>query len=292
MSIVSISSSAQSYSGTTKALEPLQSQLKKRLNKLDQLVVKINFVTARNKLATTPVESVHAFIDFIQPFYKGKIIIAEEASIGSTKTGFKQFGYQELAENYPQVELVYSKNTDSKKVTLNYPQGAVTVPLSKLYLNNFVVSITRPKTHDAVVVTLSIKNLLVGAIQGGIPIRQQIHQGHYINWILKQLSKHIYPDLAVIDGTIGMQGQGPGSGDPIESNWSLASFDPLAADSLATALMGFKIKNVGYLNLIKKTGKGKLYPEDKIKIIGPDPEQLKKHYQPHSSFEQQKNWQR
>ena len=49
----------------------------------------------------------------------------------------------------------------------------------------------------------------------------------------------VYPDFVVTDGTVGMEGGGPVRGKAIKSGWIIASFDALAADSLAADLMGF-----------------------------------------------------
>jgi uncharacterized protein (DUF362 family) len=187
--------------------------------------------------------------------------------------------------------LLDSGQAEAENVKLEYPQGELNLPLAKTYTDApFLVSITRPKTHDSVVVTLAIKNVLVGAIQGGMGSRGKIHQGKDIHWILQALSRHVYPDLAIIDGTVGMQGQGPGSGDPIKSNWVLTSLDALAADSVAAYLMGFDIQDVGYLNLIHELDKGALYPQDEIEIQGPQPDELKMQFKPHPAFEKQKQW--
>lgn len=291
MSQLSLIHHTQSYAGTLAVLEPLKQKLTSKLKNLDKLVIKINFVTTKKELATTPMESVRAFIDFIKPFYSGKIIIAEEASIGNTQQGFRDHGFAQLAEEDPQVEIFDSANDEVKQVEITYPHGSLTLPLAKIYTDSpFVVSMCRAKTHDSVVVTLSLKNLLVGAIQGGLSTRGEIHRGQDINWILQSLAQHVYPNLSIIDSVVGMEGDGPSNGNPIQADWLIASLDSLAADSLATYLMGFDINDVGYLNLIRESDLGKLYPQDKIEIIGDKVEPLKKQFKPHQSFERQRRW--
>lgn len=293
MSKVSLVSHTDSYQGTLKVLEPLKENLKAQLKDLEKIVIKINFVTMRYELATTPVDSVRAFVDFVEPFFNGEIIIAEEASIGNTKQGFEDHGFAQLAKEKKQVSLFDSAEDEVEDVKIIYPKGDMVLPLAKIYTQSpFIVSMCRAKTHDTVVVTLSLKNLLVGAIQGGLGARGKIHQGMSINWILKEIAKYTYPNLSIIDGTIGMEGDGPTNGTPIEADWLLASTDPLAADSIATHLMGFDINDVGYLNLIHELGTGKLYPVDKerIEIIGSEPNSLVINFKPHDSFERQRLW--
>jgi len=292
MSKVSLIKSSQSYQGTLKVLEPLKENIKRKIENLDHIVVKINFVTTLNELATTPVEAVHGFIDFVKPFYHGKIIIAEEATIDQTEKGFEKFGFEKLAEENSQVELSNSSQSKSQKVKITFPKGEITLPLATIYTQSpFVVSIVRPKTHDTVVVTLSIKNLLVGAIQNKLFGNQgKIHQGKYIHQILTKIADYIYPHLSIIDGVIGMEGDGPTNGQPIKAGWLVASLDPLLADSLATYLMGFKIEDIGYLNLLRQENKGFLFLKDKIKTIGPNPEDLITPFRPHRTFTEQRQW--
>jgi len=292
MTQVSLVKTDQSYQGTLKALEPLKADLIRRLKNLERVVIKINFVTVYKKLATTPLETVKGFIDFIKPFFKGKIIIAEEASVGSAKNGFRLYGFSRLAKKDPQIEVFDSGEDDIEIVKIKYSGGEMKLPLAKIYLQSpFIASICRAKTHDTVVATLAIKNLLVGAIQGGISQRSKIHQGKDIHRIMTEITQFTYPDLAIIDGVIGMEGNGPGSGNPIRADWILSSLDPLAADSLAAYLMGFKIEDIGYLNLMKEKNLGRLYPKDKIPVIGDNPEELKKSFRPHQTFEYQRQWQ-
>ncbi|HUV46857.1 MAG TPA: DUF362 domain-containing protein [Candidatus Bathyarchaeia archaeon] len=291
MSKVSLVKSNQSYQGTLAVLKPFRADLQKKLQNIPQVVIKINFVDAKKKLAVSPVTAVKGFIDFIKPFFKGKIIIAEQASIGNTKKGFLKHGFKDLADRDSQVEVFDVAFDKAEQITIKYPHGKLNLPLAKIYTRSpFVVSITRAKTHNSVVVTLGIKNLLVGAIQGNLDVRSKIHQGMDIHWIMKEIARYAYPHFVVIDGTLGMEGRGPGSGKPKKANFLAAGFDALAVDSLVTFLMGFDIKDVGYLNLLRQAGFGKLYPQDKISIIGPDPKKLVVPFKPHPTFKSQRQW--
>ena len=127
MSLVSLIKSSQHYQGTLKVLSPLKEDLVKKISGLDKIVIKINFVTTEIELATSPFQSVKGFIDFIKPFFKGKIIIAEEASFGKTEAGFKRFGFSDLADNDPQVEVYNSALGGSKKVKLSYSGGEISL---------------------------------------------------------------------------------------------------------------------------------------------------------------------
>lgn len=292
MSIISLVRSTSSYEGVTNALEKLGDELGKELSRQGLIVVKVNFVIVNKKLATTPVDTVRGFVAFARKYYSGKIIIAEEATAGDTINAMKEYGFVKLAEEDGNIEIVDSGKTDSEKHTIDYGKGSISLPVANIYKKtNYVVSITRAKTHDTVVVTLSLKNLLVGAIKHGFfKTRFKIHVGKRINQILAGMCDVVYPNLGIVDGVVGMEGQGPADGTPIESNWVAVSTDPLALDSLATFLMGFDIADVGYLNLIREKKMGTLFSKGKIEVVGEDPKKLVKKYKPHATFEKQKKW--
>lgn len=70
----------------------------------------------------------------------------------------------------------------------------------------------------------------------------------------------------------------------VEPGWSLASFDALTADSLTAYLMDFEVSGIPYLCMIHDLGLGKLYPKDKINIIGEKPDHLITHFKPYRKF--------
>ena len=61
------------------------------------------------------------------------------------------------------------------------------------------------------------------------------------NSIFTTLRPKLHPDLAVIDGFLAMEGNGPTSGTPVEHRVAIASLDWLAADRVGVALMGIDL---------------------------------------------------
>jgi uncharacterized protein (DUF362 family) len=249
---VSLAKSEDHYGGVQRSLEPIKQDIKKSLSDVSSLVIKINLVITRTprynkgvELATTPLQAVKSFIDLVSPFYTGQITLAESATWGKTKEGFEMYGFTELAEDNPKIRLLDLKEDTTIIKTINYAEGTLTLPFSKTMLEApFLVSIARPKTHCSVVATAGIKNVLVGAINGRWKDRLKIHKGNLIHNIIASIADVTYPDLTIIDGTDGMEGNGPIRGTEIKSGWALASLDALAADSLTTYLMGFDVEDV------------------------------------------------
>ena len=280
------------FQGVQQSLEHIKNDVEKSLSEFSPLVIKINLVITRTprysdgvELATTPFQAVKSFIDFISPFCKGEIIIAERATWGKTKEGFQMYGFAELAEENSQVSLLDLKEDETIVKTVEYPEGKLKLPFSKTIVNApFLVSIARPKTHCSVVVSAGIKNVLVGAINGSWKERLQIHKGEFIHNILARIADFVYPDLVIIDGTSGMEGNGPIRGTEIKAGWTLASFDALAADSLATHLMAFNVNDVTYLTMLKEKEVGLLCPNDEIEVVGDKPKDLVTPFKPHRRF--------
>jgi uncharacterized protein (DUF362 family) len=288
---VSLVKSGGHFKGVQNSLSLLKKDLKKALSKMSSLVIKVNFVDTRVELATTPLKAVEGFIDFILPFFKGEIIIAEGATWGVKIDAFQKYGFTKLAKKNPQVKILDLREDELVEKKIKYPEGEVVLPFSKTVLEApFLVSITRPKTHTIVIVTLGIKNVLVGVVQG-YRMRLKIHKGKFIHNIMTTIAKDAYPDLVILDGTVGMEGDGPvKKGTKIKAGWALASLDALAADSLATYLMGFDVNDIGYLNLLKEKGLGLLYPNKKIQILGEEPKKLITPFRPPKTFEKRKKW--
>jgi uncharacterized protein (DUF362 family) len=159
---IGLSSGNGRYENIRAALEALDDEFPLG----NRIVIKPNFVSTTIPLAATHVEAVRAVIDFLQERSKATIKIAEGAALGDTFEGFQNFGYLELKKDYSNLEFVDLNQDIFETVTLKDKAGnshpfriAQTILRSDLR-----ISVTPPKTHDTVGVTLAIKNMLVGSL--------------------------------------------------------------------------------------------------------------------------------
>jgi len=290
------------------------------------ILIKPNFVSTRWQLAATHVDAVRAVLDWLRPRYDAPITIGEGAAGSDTFDGYRNFGYLNLAEEHS-VRFV-DLNQDQWAPVQIYdrrlrPMG-VRVARTALE-SDFRISVGPPKTHDAVIVTLSLKNMVMGSLvrgRGGgffqklgqllpdqvtnsvlaekvksclsIVNRSDkfvIHQGyHGLNLNLYTLAKVIAPHLSVIDGFVGMEGSGPSHGDPIDLRVAVVSTDFLAADTVATLLMGFDPDDVGYLHYCKLGGLGTGDLND-IEIMGnATVEECRQPFRPHPTYREPLQW--
>jgi uncharacterized protein (DUF362 family) len=112
-----------------------------------------------------------------------------------------------------------------------------------------VISLPKLKTHHWAVATLSLKNLF-GTLPGicyGWP-KNELHWRGIDNSIV-DIAVTRPPDLAIVDGIIGMEGDGPLNGTPKPMGVLIMGSDLLAVDATCCRLMQLDPERVGYLVL-------------------------------------------
>jgi uncharacterized protein (DUF362 family) len=268
-----------------RALHPFSKQIKQAVGK-KLVVLKPNIVYTDIPLSSTHVETLEGVLEFFKSINKlENIIIAESSAHQPTIEGFNNYGYYRLINKYP-VKLV---DLDQKPFDILYVFNekdfrphAVRVSRILLDPNSYIVSVARMKTHDLVVATLSLKNIVFGAPikdlgftwgpnckPGAKHDKSIVHGGGYrgTNYNLYVLAHKLHPHLSVIDGFEGMEGNGPGHGTPVDHRVCVASTDWLAADRVGIELMGIDFSKVGYLNYCAQTKLG-VADLNQIEIIG------------------------
>jgi uncharacterized protein (DUF362 family) len=283
-------------------LEPFKKQIKDGV-KGKQLIIKPNMVSTSKPLCATHVDALRGLLEFVKPFYSGQILIAEAtAGNGDTMPGFQNYGYMELQKDFNIKFVDINKSTGSPVWILDrnlYPEK---IPITDMFLDpkNYIISISRLKTHNAVVMTAATKNMVmaaplnISAANGNPQVnnKSKMHSGgsRWLHYNMFLVAKHVRPDFAIIDGVEGMQGNGPSSGFAVDHRIALAGDDVVAIDTLCCKLMGIPLENVGYLNYCAADGLG-INDRDKIDIIGgKDPDKYVIPYKLHDSIERQLEW--
>jgi len=274
-----------------------------------RVVLKPNNVIINVPLCATAAENLEGIIEFLHSIGKTNIVIAESPANGSAMDGFANYGYDKLAAKY-NVKLV---NLDTEGYAVVYcvdqhdmqPHAVRVATMMMDPANNFVISAAKLKTHDLVGITLSLKNVVVGAgikdsgaglgrsgAGGGRSDKPLIHGGgvYGINYNLFTLSAKLHPNLAVIDGYEGMEGTGPVNGTAISQKVCIASLDWLAADRIGAELMGVDFSKIGYLSYCARAGDRGHADLGKILIVGPPVRDYAKTYQLPRQWEQITSW--
>ncbi|NUQ63893.1 MAG: DUF362 domain-containing protein [Pirellulales bacterium] len=292
---------------TFEGLKPFEQEIARAIGNR-RVVIKPNNVAIDIQLAATHVDCLEGILEFLKSI--GKLdgaVIAESAAPGATLEGFANYGYPGVAAKYGVKLLDLDQEPyDVLHVIDEKDFRPHPVRMSRLLLdpNSFVISAARMKTHDLVVATLSLKNIIFGAPikdpgfgfgkQGkpGAKSDKRIAHGggiHGINYNLFALAWHLHPHLAVIDGYEGMEGYGPTRGTAVEHRVCVVGTDWLAADRVAVELMGVDFAKIGYLNYCAQAGLGE-GDLKKIEIVGEPLARHVKTYKLAPNIDQQLTW--
>ena len=113
--------------------------------------------------------------------------------------------------------------------------------LASEYLGfDHVVDIAKAKTHGMMTLTLCVKNLF-GLVNGSARLGWHLSVGrdfHQFADMLLDIYLTVKPTFNLLDGIIAMEGNGPGSGTPIQCNFVTGSTDSLALDAAVAPLLG------------------------------------------------------
>ena len=286
------------------ALTAIDDQVRPGLRAKKYVLIKVNNVSTTNQLAATHADAIHGILDYLEPRFKGPVIVAE-SSAGDTLHGFEEFGYNRLAteRRSQQVQLIdLNREAKYKAMPLiDYDLHAVSTRLAARLFDPdaYIISAGIMKTHNVMVATLSIKNMALGAPLHSVPgerpswnDKRKTHNGlrqtHY-NIFLTQQAMQPFLGAAVIDGYEGMEGNGPSSGTPVPSRLAIASTDYVAADRVGVETMGINPEWMGYLRFCSEFGVGQ-YDLAKIDVRGEKIEAVRRKYLLHQDIERELQW--
>jgi uncharacterized protein (DUF362 family) len=284
------------------ALVAIDDQILPALKRKKYLILKPNCVSNR-PLGTTNPEAMMGILDYLAPRYKGPVVIAESSS--RTMTKFEELGFNKIAAEHTdrKIDLI-DLNEEAKYEVLpvfDYHMRLIPVRLAARLLDPdaYIICCSVMKTHNAAMVTLSLKNMVLGAPlaspSGEKPRwsdKRKYHVGVRVmqgNMMLTAQKMKPFFGAAVIDGFEGMEGNGPHAGTPVDHRIAIASTDYLAADRVGVETMGIDPGWVGHLVYSHQAGLGQ-YDLDKIDLRGENVASVRKEYLLHSDADKQRQW--
>jgi uncharacterized protein (DUF362 family) len=286
------------------SLAAIDEQIRPVLKRKKYVIIKPNMVSTENQLAATHAGALHGILDYLEPRFKGPIIIAE-ASAGDTLNGFENFKYQQVVNEHRRRKVsLLDLNRDGRYQTIpliDYDWHVTPVRLAAHLLDPdaYVICAAVLKTHNVTVATMSVKNMTLGAPLRSVPKqgpawndKRKYHNGvrgtHYNMFLTAQKMKPFW-GATVIDGFEGMEGNGPASGTPVASHIAIASTDYVAADRVGVECMGINPDWLGYLQYCSQCGIGQ-YDLAKISVRGAKIADVKKTYRLHRDIERELQW--
>ena len=299
------------------SLMAIDRELAPALKRKKYVLIKPNLTSNVKQLAATHADTLRGILDYVGPRFKGPVIVAE-ASSGNTTEGFDNFKYRQLISEYRSLRVdLIDLNREAKYITsplidTNLQMFPVRLAARLMDPDAFILSASILKTHNTVVATMGVKNLVMGAPLHGLGAtydsrndkdkwhdKVKFHTGmeqptlgaHLMNYNLFLTAQKLAPfwGATVIDGLEGMEGDGPVSGTPVPSRIAIASLDYVAADRVGVEAMGIDPRWVGYLQYCEQAGIGN-YDISKIEVRGEKIAAVARKYHLHSDVDRNLQW--
>lgn len=231
-------------------------QINQILNENSIIFIKPNLTDFVHKpgITTTP-QMIKAVIEALSPRVK-KIYVGESDGGNysySADLSLKNHGVFDVANHFPNVEVVNLSKLPRTRVTENVCGKKVWIDLPDLLINEIdcLVSVPVLKTHAMTHGTFSIKNLW-GCYPD--PMRLLYHKN--LDYKLALISKLTKNKIQIVDGFWALDGHGPMEGTPVVTDKILISNDPVAVDASSAYMMKLDKNKIGHLKISEQFGLG------------------------------------
>ena len=253
-----------------KAVEDLGDDFITKCREAEEIFVHVNLIDSQYQLACTHVDAVRGLLDVIRTYSKTPVKIGDAAYRGS-KAAFEHFGYERLLDEYHQVELVDLNEDDFVDgETVREDGSRNPIRRSKVAANaGFKISLAPLKVHKEVGMSASVYTWTTGTWI--VPSRISATGRVWAHWpwleeegvkahheSIAELYRQAPCDVAIVDGIMAMQGDGPVQGSAVEMGVVLAEFDAVAVDAVAATLIGFDPSEIGYLKACHESQLGSI----------------------------------
>lgn len=195
----------------------------------DRVLLKPNLLTASRPTqeCTTRPELVYCVAQLVKAA-GGKPFLADSPAFGSARGVAEANGYLPLVEELDiPIEELHGKRYQTDSLEFEH------LLLSKETMAaDVVINLPKVKSHAQLTLTLGVKNLF-GCVPGKMKAWWHMEAGKdraRFGAMLVETARLIAPDLTIMDGVIGHQGNGPSGGEPRMLGILAASQDVFALD--------------------------------------------------------------
>lgn len=218
--------------------------LKKIIKKGDKVLIKPNMLSAHSpeKGVCTHPSIVKATIKLVKE--AGGIPLVGDspgAPLDRVEEVYRVSGIQKAASEAG-AEMVYFHREGIVEVPTPDSKFFKSLHIARPALEaDVLINLPRLKTHGDTILTGAVKNLF-GVIPGmrKTEFHRRAPKSEEFGDILCDILSVIKPDLNIMDGVIGMEGDGPTYGDLRDIGLILASLDPVSLDVVFALLVGLQ----------------------------------------------------
>ena len=191
---------------------------------------------------STDLRVLAAIVEALQGRGYRRLTIADGSNVGVDRRGIDTFGRLRITALAERAGVdVFNLNTgEGCEVILH---SGARPQLSKRILScDFLISVPTIKTHVEAGMSCAMKNWV------GIVVGQDKRQMHYdLNRNIQAIHEHVQPDLVIVDGVIGMEGNGPGDGDPVRLGMLVGADSAPLCDLAVARMVGLSVDSIPYL---------------------------------------------
>lgn len=250
------------YAAVKKAVDFI-SQMESLVSAGMRVLIKPNLLSARppEDAVDTHPEVVRAVVRLVKE--AGAVPIVGDSPGGYGKNiqeVYEKSGMKTMAKEEG-IELVKFKNS---KIVDGIPIAR------QIFDCDFFISIPKLKTHSITILTAAIKNTY-GCVTGLFKAEQHSKAPKEDEFarIIAKVYSIAQPNLTVLDGIVGMEGDGPAAGEPREMEIVMAGQDAVAIDSCISRIMGFDPHDILVTKEAHAMGLGESDPA-RIEVVGDD----------------------
>ncbi len=262
-----------------RALEPLGG-MQAFVEPGQKVLLKPNLLTGKppEKAVTTHPEIVRQTILLAQTC-GGLVSVGDSPGLGSPQSVARKAGILQVVIETGAHFVPFEKSVTVRSQGSTFHELQVAQALLEA---DVVINLPKLKTHQMMGLTAAVKNMF-GAVVGMRKARLHLQAGSdkaFFALMLLELAEHLKPALSILDGVIAMEGEGPGSGDPVQVGALLAGVEPLAVDTVAAHLLGLAPDTNWTQKIARRSGRRGADMTD-IQICGTDPATLRpQHFRP------------
>lgn len=177
------------------------------------------------------------------------LTIADGSNVGIERRGIDTFArlrVDRLAARYG-VGLVNLNQDQGTRIPLH---GEAEPLVAQTVLDSeYLISVPKVKTHCEAGFSCAMKNWV------GITCGQDKRHMHYdLGRNIFAINTVVKPDLILVDGLIGMEGNGPGDGEPYRLGRLMMSENAFVNDAVVSRLVGLPVSLIPYLEHARDAG--------------------------------------
>ncbi len=262
--------SSKTYSAVRRAVD-LLGGIRLFVRPGERVLLKPNLLKARppEEAVTTHPEIVRAVIKLVQNA-GGTALVGDSPGLGSLQKVAERTGILDVIKEEG-AQLVKFDAVVQIKSRGQFQQFEIARAVHEA---DAVINLPKLKAHGMTTLTGAVKNLF-GCIPGKRKVQWHFSTGvnrdHFMRMLL-ELYSVLRPRLTVTDAVVGMEGNGPGSGDPRQIGAVVAGRDAVSVDAVCARLVGVDPEKLPLIRAAAATGIGETR-QDRIRVFGDSLEQ-------------------